>query len=189
MLLKKELDELIQFMADEGGRLGLSQSNIDHIRIATGATVSFVFPSHTSQLELIRLSTKKIVSFLPAFTEDERDDVGLAIDEACTNVITHSMGDSQKGNIKVVYKLDSDKLTIVIVDEGEKGQKFSLEDLSPVDKEEYLKTLTKGGLGIHIIKKIMDKVEYTVSPGESNCLTMVSMRNNSSVWVECSGAG
>ena len=41
------------------------------------------------------------------------------------------------------------------------------------DKDEYLMRLQKGGLGVHLIKKIMDVVEYTVSPGVKNCLKMV----------------
>ncbi len=173
MLLKKELDELMQFMDNEGVRLGLSHSNLNKIKVETGANVRFIFPGNTSQLELIRLTTKKITSYLPAFSEDDREDVALAIDEACTNVVTHSYLEGKKGNIKVEYQLEPEILTISILDEGEKGQQFSLDDLSPVDKEEYLKTLSRGGLGVHIIKKIMDRVEYTVSPGESNRLTMV----------------
>jgi len=50
---------------------------------------------------------------------------------------------------------------------------FNPDLLSPVDKEAYLQELTRGGLGVHLIKKIMDEVEYTVSPGVSNCLKMV----------------
>lgn len=107
------------------------------------------------------------------FSEEDLDDIGLAIDEACTNVIAHSYIEAKhQGVIKVEYKLESDKLTIAIIDEGEKGQTFNPEVLSPIDKEEYLKKLSRGGLGVHIIKKIMDEVEYTVSPGVQNCLKM-----------------
>ncbi len=173
MLLKKELNELMQFMDKEGVRLGLSKLNLEKIKVETGANVRFVFPGHTSQLELIRLTTKKITSYLPAFSEDDRDDVALAIDEACANVVTHSYLEGKKGYIRVEYQLEPETLTISITDEGEKGQQFSLDELSPVDKDEYLKTLSRGGLGVHIIRKIMDRVEYTVSPGESNKLTMV----------------
>jgi len=89
-------------------------------------------------------------------------------------VIRHSYKkDQENGSIWVEYKLDLQKLTIVITDEGERGHQFNPDLLSPVDKEEYLKNLTKGGLGIYLIKKIMDEVKYTVAPGVSNCLTMV----------------
>ncbi|NOX33496.1 MAG: ATP-binding protein [Deltaproteobacteria bacterium] len=173
MLLKKELDELMKFMKNEGKALGLSKQNTDSIFLETEAKLSFTFPSHTSQLELIRLISTKVAAYVPAFSEENLDDIGLAMDEACTNVISHSYLNDPKGMIKVEYTLGLDKIRIQIIDEGEKGQLFNPDDLSPVDKEAYLQNLSRGGLGVHLIKKIMDEVEYTVSPGVHNCLKMV----------------
>ncbi len=171
MLLKSEFKELISFMEYEGKRIGLSQENIDQIKINKMFGIRFSFPGHTSQLELIRLITKKVASYVENFEEEDLDDIGLAIDEACTNVITHSYLPKQTNqSIQVEYVIESEALRITIVDEGEKGQEFNLDELTPVDKEAYLKTLSRGGLGVHIIKKIMDEVEYTVSPGVHNSL-------------------
>jgi len=75
--------------------------------------------------------------------------------------------------IKVKFTLIQEKIKIEIIDEGEKGQMFNPDELSAVDKERYLQNLSRGGLGVHLIKKIMDEVEYTVSPGVQNCLRMV----------------
>jgi serine/threonine-protein kinase RsbW len=172
MLLKKELDELMEFVANEGKSLGLTTQNTDSISLETEAKLSFTFPSHTSQLELIRLISTKVASYVPAFTEENLDDIGLAMDEACTNVIRHSYQMNLEGMIKVEFTLAQNKIAIQIIDEGEKGQLFNPDDLSPVDKEEYLRNLSRGGLGVHLIKKIMDEVEYTVSPGVQNCLKM-----------------
>ncbi len=179
MLLKKERADLQHFIQKEGEELGLAKENLERIELELVAGIRFIFPSHTSQLELIRLVTREVVeSYMPNFTEFDLDDIGLAIDEACTNVITHSYMEEQgQGVIKVEYALERDRIKIVIVDEGQKGQNFNPDDLSPVDKEEYLKTLSRGGLGVHIIKKIMDEVEYTVSPGVQNCLTMIKFVN------------
>ena len=54
---------------------------------------------------------------------------------------------------------------------------FNPEMMSELDREKYFSRLRKGGLGVHLIKKIMDVVEYTVSPGVKNCLTMVKYMN------------
>ncbi len=179
MLLEKEQNDLHSFINKEGEELGLPKESLEQIQLEIVAGIRFVFPSHTSQLELIRLVTREVVeSYMPNFTEYDLDDIGLAIDEACTNVIAHSYLEKQgQGVIKVEYSLEKDKIKIVIIDQGHKGQTFNPDDLSPVDKEEYLKTLSKGGLGVHIIKKIMDEVEYTVSPGVQNCLTMTKYTN------------
>ncbi len=173
MLLKNILDELMSFMSKEGESLGLSKENMEKITVENVETLRFRFPSHTSQLELIRMVTTKVAAWIPDFSEDDLDDIGLALDEACANVVRHSYIEGQEGLIFVEYTLEPKKITIKIVDEGAKGQKFNLDTLSPVDKEEYLNTLSRGGLGVHIIKKIMDEVTYTVSPGHENCLTMV----------------
>lgn len=174
MLLEKELREIKKYMEKEGEDLGLSKDNLNRILVESLGDIRLTFPSLTSQLELIRLVTRRVASYVDGFLEEDLDDIGLAIDEACTNVISHSYMDSNnQGIIRVEYKIESNKLTIAITDEGEKGQSFNPDTLSEVDKEEYLKNLSRGGLGVHLIKKIMDEVAYTVSPGVHNCLTMV----------------
>lgn len=172
MLLKNELDDLLNFMEKEAKKLGISASEIQKIEVQTAANMRFTFPSHTSQLELIRRVTRQVASSL-SFSEEALDDIGLAIDEACTNVVSHSYTTENRGLITVDFELDQSKLVILLTDKGEKGQVFNPECLSPVDKEAYLRTLQKGGLGVYLIKKIMDEVEYTVSPGIKNCLKMV----------------
>ncbi len=172
MLLKTELDELLSFMENEATTLGIGREDIDKIEVETAANMRFTFPSHTSQLELIRRVTRQVASSL-SFTEEALDDIGLAIDEACANIINHSYTESRSGLITVDFELDQSKLVMRLIDKGEAGQTFNPELLNPVDKEKYLKVLTKGGLGVYLVKKIMDEVEYTVCPGISNCLTMV----------------
>ena len=176
VFLKKQMDKLVDFMESEAGELGIAGDDLEKIEVATSANIQFTFPGHTSQLELIRRMTKEVAAYLP-FTEADLEDIGLAIDEACTNVIHHSYA-GIKGVIMVEYKLDPKKLTIVLMDEGEKGQNFNPDLLDPVDKEEYLKILSKGGLGVHLIRKIMDEVEYSVVPGVKNSLVMIKYVKN-----------
>ncbi len=173
MLLKNERDELMAFMASEGNALGLDPTTIRTITLETEANLKFTFPSDTSHLELIRLVSTRVAAYVTSFTEENLDDIGLAMDEACTNVISHSYKMDQNGVILVNFTLARDTIIIDIIDEGEKGQSFNIEELSPVDKQEYLQNLSRGGLGVHLIKKIMDEVKYTVSPGVHNCLHMV----------------
>ena len=173
MLQKLQLDELDRFLTRQGEALNLTREMVERITVETAANIRLTFPSHTSQLELIRRVSKLVLGFTSAFSDTDREDIGLAIDEACTNVITHSYGRTQKGVIQVEIMMEPDKITIELTDKGEEGQLFNPEALSEVDKDEYLMRLQKGGLGVHIIKKIMDVVEYTVSPGVKNCLKMI----------------
>ncbi len=173
MLKKCQLDELTEFLAKQGEALCITRAMIDRITVETAANLRLTFPSHTSQLELIRRVTQQVLDFSSAFSENNREDIGLAIDEACTNVITHSYGVKEKGVIQLEFNLQPDKVTIILTDMGEEGNLFNPDALSELDREKYFTRLRKGGLGVHLIKKIMDVVEYTVSPGVKNCLTMV----------------
>lgn len=172
MLFKNELDTLLEYMETEARSLGIPNEEVKNIEVQTAANMRFTFPCHTNQLELIRRVTRQVASSLP-FPEEALDDIGLAIDEACSNVINHSYPEETKGAITVDFELDQSKLVIFLIDTGVKGQSFNPDLLSMVDKEEYLQALQKGGLGVYLIKKIMDEVEYTVSPGIKNCLKMV----------------
>lgn len=171
--VKDQLSDLLSYLHKEGNELGIPESEIKQVKINTTTQIRLTFPGHTSQLELIRRITKKIATESNQFNEYDLEDIGLAIDEACTNIIAHSYHKCDKGEINVEIQMESNKITITLTDKGEAGQLFNPNNLSPIDKEKYLKKLSKGGLGVYLIKKIMDEVDYTVSPGVSNCLKMV----------------
>lgn len=173
MIPKPTLDGIYEFLLDEGQKLGIPDLLLKNISMESAANIRINFPGHTSQLELIRRVTKQIAGIAPGFSDDDLEDISLALDEACTNVIRHSYRGKDCGVIQVEICIEPNKVTITLTDMGEEGQLFNPELLTPVDKQKYLDSLSKGGLGVYLIKKIMDEVEYVVSPGVKNCLTMV----------------
>jgi len=173
MIPKPTLDGIYGFLLDEGKKLGIPDPLLNQITMENAANIRISFPGHTSQLELIRRVTKQIARIAPGFSDDDIEDISLALDEACTNVIRHSYRGQSIGAVQVEISIEPNKVTITLMDKGEEGQLFNPELLTPVDKERYLESLSKGGLGVYLIKKIMDEVEYVVSPGVRNCLTMV----------------
>jgi anti-sigma regulatory factor (Ser/Thr protein kinase) len=96
------------------------------------------------------------VAELTGFSLKDRDKICLAVGEACSNIIRHSYKGRTDGQIIIRCKLESDKITISIRDFGEK---FDLARVRPPDIEE----VKPGGLGVHLIRSIMDKVEYDMS--------------------------
>ena len=60
-----------------------------------------------------------------------------------------------------------------MIDTGEQGQYFDPTKMEAFEKKEYLKRLERGGLGLYIIKTVMDEVEYYIQPGTYNRLTML----------------
>ncbi len=126
-------------------------------------------PSKTGNLELIR-SFVSHVSEMVGFDADEISKIELAVDEACANVIKHAYDKQNKDSIDMVVEIDYKKLTIIITDQG-KG--FDVNKISNKDVREYLAEMRVGGLGIHLMKALMDEVEFKSEPGVKTEVKMV----------------
>ena len=126
-------------------------------------------PSQTDNLELIRDFIAK-VSGKVGFGEEEVDKIRIAVDEACTNVIKHAYEKEGEDHIGIIIKIDYQKLTIVITDRG-KG--FDPQAIQLPQMEAYLAELRVGGLGIYLMKTLMDEVNYSIQPGVRNEVRMV----------------
>jgi len=126
-------------------------------------------PSQTDNLELIRNFVTGIARKV-GFDDEEVSKIELAVDEACTNVIEHAYQNDKNQDIDVAVKLDYQKFTIVITD---RGRSFDINDVELPDMNSYLAELRVGGLGIYLMKTLMDEVDYVVRPDGKNEVTMV----------------
>ena len=126
-------------------------------------------PSQTDNLELIRDFVSK-VSAKVGFREEDVDKIQIAVDEACTNVIKHAYEKEGEDHIGVIIKIDYQKLAIIVTDRG-KG--FDPKSLELPHMEAYLAELRVGGLGIYLMKTLMDEVDYDIQPGVRNEVRMV----------------
>ena len=98
------------------------------------------------------------------------DSLELAVDEACANVIEHAYGNDASQEITVRAVFDADEIRIGIVDGG---RGF---DPAAVPSEELPKLIAErrsGGLGLRIIRSVMDQVRYEIEPGTRKELQMV----------------
>jgi anti-anti-sigma factor len=95
-----------------------------------------------------------------AFSERETSNTKLAVDEACTNIIKHAYVKTGHGDITVRVGISPGNLRITLQDKGEKFDYGSIQD---PDLDEYVETGRKGGLGIYLINRLMDGVEYQSS--------------------------
>ncbi|OGB65667.1 MAG: hypothetical protein A2Y94_04725 [Caldithrix sp. RBG_13_44_9] len=95
----------------------------------------------------------------------------LVVDEACTNIIRHGYRDIKNGQIMVRAIVRRMSLTIVIVDSG---HSFDPRQVQDPDLEKYVSIGKKGGLGIFMMRKLMDDIKYNVtSRGNELRLTKV----------------
>ena len=104
-------------------------------------------------------------------------DVVLAVDEAVTNIILHGYR-GQLGIIKVILEIEDDRLIVRLRDQAPAYDPLN----TPVpDSSVPLVQRPLGGLGVFLIKQLMDDVKHLISPQGGNELIMVKegIRNRS----------
>lgn len=128
-----------------------------------------IVKSSTDNLSLIREFTKTAAAE-SGFSEDTVGKIILAVDEACTNVIKHAYKYSPEGEIILSVKFDNPKFTISITDEG---TRFNPGVVPDPDLKEYYKQKRAGGLGMFLMKKLMDDVKYINLAENKNQVVLV----------------
>lgn len=87
-------------------------------------------------------------------------DLQLAVDEACTNIITHGYADMDPGSIILDLELDSDKIVITLTDFG---HAFEPGNVPTPDVEAPLHEREPGGFGLFLIQQSVDQMDYNVT--------------------------
>jgi len=125
------------------------------------------FTADEKMLEDIRRSISDSITDVNLGNK-EKNGILLAIEEACTNVIRHAYLYGP-GTIRIKVKILPNKVVFSIFD---KGRQFDFSRIDTPDLKRYVKTGRKGGLGLYLIRKMMDSVDYYSRDGE-NELRMV----------------
>jgi serine/threonine-protein kinase RsbW len=128
-------------------------------------------PSSTENLALIREFVTS-VGRQATLTEVEIGQLELAVDEACANVIEHAYGYDTTKDVSVLATFNDEKLKISVIDEG-KG--FDPGKVGQKSVDELVHERRSGGLGIRLIKSLMDEVSYEIEPGQKNELHMTKL--------------
>lgn len=135
----------------------------------TKKTYQLKLPSQASNLSLIRELVTKVASQI-GLDSEEASKIELAVDEACTNVIKHAYGNNSDKVLDILLKVERDKLVIIVSD---KGKGFDPSEVKVPDLGESIKAGKRGGLGICLMKTLMDKVDFQIKPGSKNQVRLV----------------
>lgn len=111
-------------------------------------------------VSVIRLTLSGVASRI-GFSLDDIEDMKVCVSEACTNAIKHS----KKDEFQVKFYVYPDRLTIEVLDDG---IGYDVDSLASPD----LKNPKTSGLGIFIIKTLMDEVEIKSC---NKCGTIIKM--------------
>lgn len=91
-------------------------------------------------------------------SEDQRDNLSIAVTEAVGNAIVHGNKKDPNKKVEIIFEIQNDQIQISVVDEG---SGFNLEQLAdPLDPDNVMK---ESGRGIFILKTLMDDVDFTFS--------------------------
>jgi anti-sigma regulatory factor (Ser/Thr protein kinase) len=103
------------------------------------------------------------------FGESDLSKIKISVYEASLNAIEHAYHSdaSQKVCVKVVT--GPDKMVIQIIDRGDGFEVKTSEDFDAIAAAAARRT---GGMGLHIIRRSMDKVTYLRDAKNGNCLIM-----------------
>jgi len=126
-------------------------------------------PSNTENLAMIRDFVNGI-GMRAGFSALDVANLEMAVDEACANVIEHAYGPEVTKEVSVKATIDEDSVQIDVVDTG-KG--FDPGEISQLDLDQLVAERKSGGLGMRLMKKLMDEVHYEIIPGQKNELRMI----------------
>ena len=133
--------------------------------------VTITIPSHPKYLSVVRSLTLK-VGQINGINEALIEDIKLAVDEACANVIKHAYSGDPSGKIVIQYKTTPDKFQVIITDNGIKTQ-------SELMKGRDLDDVRPGGLGVHFIKRVFDVFKLDEKKKKGNRLILMKRLDGS----------
>lgn len=101
-----------------------------------------------------------------SMSEVEQHQVILAVEEVAANLIIHSHDCNPAEFIEINVNRNRKLLKIEIIDSGER---FNILEYQEPDITEVIRSKRKGGLGIILVKRIMDKIEFESSQNKNIC--------------------
>ncbi|HEY5341786.1 MAG TPA: ATP-binding protein [Candidatus Aquilonibacter sp.] len=124
--------------------------------------VELRIPGKAEWVAVARLAVSAVASRLK-FSIEEIEDIRLAVAEACTDSIQSAGG---QGQIDIWCESAGNALRVRVRREGSAEKTVVSEADADADDE-------VSGLGIFLVRALMDEVEYSVHPERGTDLTMV----------------
>lgn len=132
---------------------------------------SITVQASTEHLAEVRnFVAKHAASF--GFKKQDVADIRLAVDEAYTNIIKHAYKQDKSRSVDIELGYNSDEFWVSLLDSGET---FDPASYTKPDVRKKIKEKKRGGVGVYLIKKLMDEVEY-LKEGPVNEIRMIKKK-------------
>ena len=126
----------------------------------TYETIKMEISANPEYVSIIRLTTSGLANKV-GFCIDDIEDLKVAISEACTNAIKHSLDE----RFIIIYSIIENGLTIEVIDNGKGYDRSSV-------SEPDINNLKEGGMGLFIIEALMDEVKVESQEGKGTSIKM-----------------
>ena len=103
------------------------------------------------------------------FDDNELYAIETAVDEAFSNIIDHAYLEEGVGDIECTCLSDAEKLTVILRDHG---LPFNPDEITQPLIDCCLEDRTERGLGLFVMRRCMDEINFEFSPEKGNTLTM-----------------
>ena len=120
----------------------------------------------------------ELLDFVDSFCEqaeigpEDQFDLRLAIEEVATNVMMHGYGKRAPGPLEIALCADGEQVTVTISD---RAAPFDPDEAPQPDLGAPAEERQIGGLGWHLVKKIVDDLTYRYDATYGNTVTLVKL--------------
>lgn len=98
------------------------------------------------------------------------DLIEVAVGEACDNAVRHGSDEEDGSNVELELYIEKEVVKAVI---SHKGEAFDFDGIKPFSIDQDFMAYKNGGLGVPLIKVLMDEVTYERKPDNTNMLTLI----------------
>ena len=135
--------------------------------IIQGQVLSFVLETDLDQLDNLH---ERVKYFCEVHCLENKTlfETNLVLEEIFANIVSYGHEDKDKHQVRFSLKCTKECLEIQIEDDG---IPFNLLEAKPVELDKELEEKSAGGLGIHLVLKLMDEVNYK-RKGTTNVVTL-----------------
>ena len=95
------------------------------------------------------------------------DEIVLALDEMCSNVMIHAHG--RNPDHQLMLTVDTTEQGLLVFEITDQGRTFDINAFNEPGLDQLVHDKRKGGLGIRLVKTIMDRIEYIERGGQVVC--------------------
>lgn len=132
-----------------------------------------IVESSTANLVVVRKFVAE-AAIRSGIDEDTTNRIILAVDEACTNIIRHAYKNKSTEPIEISIIQNKNRFEVLITDYG---KPFNPNSVKEPDIKTNLKNYKKGGLGMFLMRSLVNEVEYRREKDGKNVVRLIKYLN------------